>query len=64
MINTLENTTKDITFIQLGGNDGIYVDPIHKYYVNNQIWKGYVFEPNPEIFEKLTNKSQLEKILP
>ena len=46
---------KEIMFIQIGGNDGIYVDPIHKYYVNNQIWKGYVFEPNPEIFEKLTN---------
>ena len=60
VINLLQNTSREVSFIQIGGNDGIYVDPIRKYYVNNQKWKGYIFEPNPEIFEKL--RSNLKEV--
>jgi FkbM family methyltransferase len=40
----------DITFLQIGGNDGIKGDPIH-HFVERHHWKGYVLEPQKEVFE-------------
>lgn len=42
-----------VNFIQIGGNDGIYVDPIHRFYSKNSKWGGYIFEPNPVSFSRL-----------
>ncbi|HEU4697228.1 MAG TPA: FkbM family methyltransferase [Sphingomicrobium sp.] len=44
-----------IRFIQIGGNDGIYKDPLYNHHVGgtfNFEW-GEIFEPIPEYFDKL-----------
>ncbi len=40
------------TFVQVGSNDGIKNDPIHKYIVKNA-WKGILVEPDIANFERL-----------
>lgn len=52
LIQYLQKNEK-IFFIQIGGNDGVLVDPLNKYYSKNDKWHGVIFEPNPAIFEKL-----------
>jgi hypothetical protein len=44
-----------IRFIQVGGNDGVRVDPIHGFYKFDERWNGHIFEPNSEIFPLLKN---------
>lgn len=46
---------ESVRFIQVGGNDGIQVDPIHDFYKHDERWIGHIFEPNPEIFPSLKN---------
>lgn len=54
------NNQKTIKFVQIGGNDGIHVDPLYPYYSSNDSWIGHIFEPNPEVFKKL--HSNISKI--
>jgi FkbM family methyltransferase len=45
-----------IRFIQIGGNDGVHMDPLYEYHVEKTFhfeW-GQIFEPIPEYFELLT----------
>ncbi|MDQ6814014.1 MAG: FkbM family methyltransferase [Bacteroidota bacterium] len=49
--NISEYKTK-IFFIQVGANDGISGDPIHKY-VQKYNWRGVLIEPIPFLFKKL-----------
>ena len=45
-----------IRFLQIGGNDGVYQDPLYEHHVRATFdfeW-GHIFEPIPEYFEKLT----------
>jgi FkbM family methyltransferase len=42
-----------IRFLQIGGNDGIYVNPLRKYYLSDEKWIGHIYEPNPEMFTSL-----------
>lgn len=42
----------DIFFIEIGANDGVANDPIHRY-VRDHGWSGIVIEPLPEVFETL-----------
>jgi FkbM family methyltransferase len=45
-----------IRFLQIGGNDGVYQDPLYQHHVRGTFdfdW-GHIFEPIPEYFEKLT----------
>jgi FkbM family methyltransferase len=45
-----------IRFIQIGGNDGVHMDPLYQYHVDKTFdfeW-GQIFEPIPEYFELLT----------
>ena len=39
-------------FIQVGANDGITVDPIHKYIIEYH-WNGILIEPQPGVFDQL-----------
>jgi hypothetical protein len=44
-----------VRFLQIGGNDGVYQDPLYQHHVHRTFdfeW-GHIFEPIPEYFEKL-----------
>lgn len=43
---------KDLNFIQVGANDGEYVDPLRQYILKFP-WRGILVEPQPDIFAKL-----------
>ncbi|MEZ4775820.1 MAG: FkbM family methyltransferase [Bacteroidia bacterium] len=45
----------DFTVIQIGANDGINNDPIHKF-IKRDKWKGVLLEPQKDIFEKSLQK--------
>ena len=40
---------KDVFVVQIGANDGINHDPIHKF-VKRDHWKGVLVEPQPDVF--------------
>jgi FkbM family methyltransferase len=52
----------DIFFLQIGAHDGVSYDPIHDY-VRQFHWKGLLVEPQPAIFQKLTENYAAEKQL-
>jgi FkbM family methyltransferase len=41
----------DFTVIQIGANDGITHDPIHKF-IKRDDWKGVLLEPQPDVFHQ------------
>lgn len=41
----------DFTVIQIGANDGITHDPIHKF-IKRDNWKGILLEPQPDVFNQ------------
>lgn len=43
------------TVIQIGANDGMYHDPIHKYIKRNK-WKGVLLEPQSYVYENFLSK--------
>jgi FkbM family methyltransferase len=43
---------KNVNFIQIGSNNGIDNDPIHKYIIQYE-WTGLLVEPVPHLFEEL-----------
>ncbi len=51
------------TFVQIGSNDGIKNDPLHRYIKKNN-WKGILVEPDKANFSKLRNNySQVNGLL-
>ncbi|MFN5055817.1 MAG: FkbM family methyltransferase [Bacteroidota bacterium] len=46
---------KDFTVIQIGANDGITHDPIHKFIKRDQ-WNGVLLEPQSEVFHAYLKK--------
>ena len=46
---------KDFIVIQIGANDGINNDPIHKF-IKRDKWKGVLLEPQKEVFDKFLTK--------
>lgn len=52
----------DIFFLQIGAHDGMSYDPIHNY-VKTYHWKGLLVEPQPAVFQKLTQNYAREKQL-
>jgi FkbM family methyltransferase len=42
------------TFVQIGSNDGMKNDPLHRYITKNH-WKGILVEPDLASFKKLVN---------
>ncbi len=51
-LNGLSKTKKDLFFIQIGANDGITDDPIHKM-IKRYKWSGVLIEPVLEYFKRL-----------
>ncbi|WP_332912088.1 FkbM family methyltransferase [Algoriphagus boritolerans] len=45
----------DFTVIQIGANDGISNDPIHKF-IKRDNWKGVLLEPQNFVFTEFTQK--------
>lgn len=45
----------DFYVIQIGANDGITHDPIHKF-IKRDRWKGVLLEPQPEVFNTMLKK--------
>ena len=45
----------DFTVIQVGANDGITNDPIHKF-IKRDRWKGVLLEPQPAVFNQYLKK--------
>lgn len=48
-----------VRFVQIGSNDGMSGDPLHKYITSNE-WSGILVEPMPEIFDRLVKNYQRE----
>jgi FkbM family methyltransferase len=46
------SSTPDFFFIQIGANDGVTDDPIHKYVLKYH-WRGILVEPQPDVFRTL-----------
>jgi hypothetical protein len=45
---------ENLTYVQIGANDGILNDPMYKFVLkNSRRVTGYLLEPVPEIYEKL-----------
>jgi FkbM family methyltransferase len=40
----------EVTFLQIGANDGITTDPIREFVVSSDRWKGVLVEPQPDMF--------------
>lgn len=45
----------DFTVIQIGANDGITNDPIHKF-IKRDRWKGVLLEPQKNVFDKFLKR--------
>ena len=43
---------EQVTFVQVGANDGRYGDPLHDY-ISRHPWEGILVEPQPDLFTKL-----------
>jgi FkbM family methyltransferase len=46
-------------FVQVGANDGVTVDPIHKYIIEYH-WNGILVEPQPAVFDQLRKTYRTE----
>lgn len=54
-ISEYSKTIKDFTVVQIGANDGITNDPIHKFIIRDD-WKGVLLEPQKFVFERFLVK--------
>lgn len=45
----------NFTVVQIGANDGITHDPIHKF-IKRDNWKGVLLEPQPDVFHEFLTK--------
>ncbi len=54
------NRNERIRFVQIGGNDGVFQDPLHEHRVLGRYdfdW-GHIYEPIPEYFTKLVENTK------
>jgi len=62
ILSNLAERQNDVTFIQIGANDGKRNDPIHRYVIKNK-WRGLLVEPDPTLFTRLQiNYSDQEQL--
>jgi len=55
---------KEVFFVQVGSNDGVQGDPIHRLIVANPHWRGMFIEPVAFLFERLkTNYNNEERFI-
>lgn len=60
---TLAKSQPDLTFIQVGANDGFQNDPLCKF-VKAYNWKGLCFEPQPFAHKQLTQLYRKDRVTP
>ena len=48
----------EISFLQIGSNDGISNDPLREFIVGNSKWQGCFVEPLPHLFKRLKKNYQ------
>ena len=53
----LAKRQKNVFVLQVGANDGVSGDPIHRF-ITKYGWRGLLLEPLPDIFEKLQRNYQ------
>ena len=59
----ITKSSENLSFIQVGANDGVFGDPLRKYILKYE-WNGVFIEPQPEIYkELLINYKGLKKKL-
>jgi FkbM family methyltransferase len=46
------SVTPDFFFVQIGANNGVRNDPIHKHVLSHH-WRGILVEPQPDVFREL-----------
>lgn len=53
-----------LSFIQVGANDGVYVDPLRSY-VQRFGWRGVLVEPQPDVFARLVDnyRDQADRLI-
>lgn len=56
MLDLYSRMHDDVTCMQIGANDGIYCDPIHKYIVGYN-WKSLLVEPLKDVFQNQLSKT-------
>jgi FkbM family methyltransferase len=49
-----------VTFLQVGANDGLISDPLHKF-IKRDNWRGVMLEPQPEVFDKYLVKTHKKR---
>lgn len=49
-----------VSFVQIGSNDGMHGDPLHKY-IKKNAWRGILVEPMQPIFDRLVANYQGEQ---
>lgn len=54
------HSRKNVTFIQIGSNDGVTDDPLNEHIVQNH-WRGILVEPVPYLYKKLKNNYALSR---
>ncbi len=54
---TLNALGPDIFFVQIGAMDGVTYDPIHAFVIRLN-WRGLLFEPVPDIYDRLKQTYQ------
>ncbi len=52
ILDQASQSSDSLFFLQIGANDGVIYDPIHRY-VKQHKWRGVLVEPVPHYFEKL-----------
>lgn len=56
LLDKIGSKGEDLFFIQIGGNDGVGRDPIHKA-VKKYRWRGIILEPQKMVFEERLKKN-------
>jgi FkbM family methyltransferase len=51
LISEFSASKKELTFVQVGANDGFYHDPIYKFIVRDK-WRGVMLEPLPFVYNE------------
>lgn len=52
ILDAFAGTQEGVFFVQIGANDGLHNDPLHKL-VKTYAWRGLLVEPVPYVFERL-----------
>src|SRR5271156_6703918 len=48
----MEKQGTEISFVQVGANDGVFGDPLRSY-ITKYPWRGVLVEPQPDVFDRL-----------